>query len=77
MEMIIDRLLDLAARQYGLARGDLRPEADLYASLGIDSFQALDLLTRLEDEFACEIPDYELQDVTTFAGLAEVIARRA
>lgn len=74
---ITDRLLDLAARHYQIARTSLRPDADLFESLGIDSFQALDLLSRLEEEFRCEIPDYELQGVTTFAGLAEVIARRA
>ena len=73
----IDRLLDLAARHYDRPRSSLTPDADLFKSLGIDSFQALDLLSRLEEEFRCEIPDYELQNVTTFAGLAQVIARRA
>ncbi len=72
----IDRLLDLAARHYDRPRASLTPDADLFKSLGIDSFQALDLLSRLEEEFRCEIPDYELQNVTTFKGLAEVIARR-
>lgn len=73
----IDRLLDLAARHYDRPRASLTPDADLFKSLGIDSFQALDLLSRLEEEFRCEIPDYELQGVTTFEGLAQVIARRA
>ncbi len=44
--------------------------------LGIDSYQAMELLTDLEEAFHVEIPDYELQGVTTFGGLAEVIARR-
>lgn len=74
--MIIDRLLALAARHYGIARADLSPDDDLFERLGIDSYRALDLLSRLEEEFRCEIPDYELQGVTTFSGLAEVIARR-
>lgn len=74
---LTERLLDLAARHYDRPRGSLSPDADLFKSLGIDSFQALDLLTLLEEEFRCEIPDYELQGVTTFSGLAEVIARRA
>ena len=77
MASVTDRLLDLAARHYGRPRASLAPDADLFRSLGIDSFQALDLLSRLEEEFRCEIPDYELQGITTFAGLAEVIARRA
>jgi len=77
MSTITDRLLDLAARHYDRPRATLTPDADLFKSLGIDSFQALDLLSRLEEEFRCEIPDYELQGITTFGGLAEVIARRA
>jgi acyl carrier protein len=74
---ILERLLDLAAQQYGRPRASLSADADLFKSLGIDSFQALDLLSRLEETFGCEIPDYELQGVTTFAGLADVLARRA
>jgi len=73
---LTDRLLDLAARHYDRPRASLSPDADLFKSLGIDSFQALDLLSRLEEEFGCEIPDYELQGITTFKGLADVIARR-
>lgn len=74
---LVNRLLDLAAQHYGRPRETLTPDADLFKALGIDSFQALDLLSRLEEAFGCEIPDYELQGVTTFAGLAEIIARRA
>jgi acyl carrier protein len=74
---ILERLLDLAASHYGRPRAGLLPDADIFKSLGIDSFQALDLLSRLEEAFGCEIPDYELQGVTTFSGLADLIARRA
>jgi len=73
---LTERLLDLAAKHYERPRHTLTADADIFKSLGIDSFQALDLLSLLEEEFGCEIPDYELQDVTTFAGLAVVLARR-
>ena len=43
---------------------------------GIDSFQAMELMTDLEEEFDVEIPDYELQGVTTFRALAGVLAAR-
>lgn len=73
---LTSRLLDLAARHYDRPRASLTPDDDLFKSLGIDSFQALDLLSRLEEEFGVEIPDYELQGITTFRGLADVIGRR-
>ncbi|MCS6857904.1 MAG: acyl carrier protein [Sandaracinaceae bacterium] len=75
-EAITERLLELAARRFGCSRELLRPEQDFFEALDIDSVEAMRLLSALESEFGVEIPDYEVQDVRTFAGLAEVISRR-
>jgi acyl carrier protein len=72
-----DALRTLAVRRFGPAAQALGPDDDLFERLGIDSLQALDLLTELEDAFDVEIPDWELQGVTTLAGLAAVIRSRA
>jgi len=69
-------LLDLAAAQFGVDRTSLDPSDDFFEKLGIDSLQALDLLTRLEDRFGVELPDYELAGVTDFRTLAERIQAR-
>jgi acyl carrier protein len=71
-----NELLDLAAQHFEVDRASLSAESDLFESLGIDSMQALDLLTRLETHFGVELPDYELQGVTNFAALAERIQAR-
>lgn len=73
---MINQLRDLAAKRFGGVANGLDPQADLFEALGIDSLQALDLLTDLEEAFGIEIPDYEIQGVNTLAGLAEVIGRR-
>jgi acyl carrier protein len=70
------KLIDLAARRFDRDTEGLTPDHDFFDSLGIDSYQAMDLLTQLEESFDVEIPDYELQGVTTFKGLAAVIGRR-
>ncbi len=70
------RLLSLAERRFRKSSGSLKLEDDLFESLAIDSIQAMELLTEIEEAFGVEIPDYEVQDVRTFAGLAAVIARR-
>ena len=44
--------------------------------LGIDSMQAMELLTEIETTFGVETPDYELQGVTTFSGIAALVRRR-
>lgn len=73
----LDRLRDLATRRFGPKAAQLAPDDDLFDALGIDSLQALDLLTDLESAFHVEIPDYELQGVTSLRGLAGVIEARA
>ena len=60
----------------GFTIAPLAPDDDLFEVLGIDSLQALDLLTDLEDAFDVEIPDYEVQGVNTLGGLAELIEAR-
>jgi acyl carrier protein len=70
------RLMALAARRFRVAESALTADGDFFQSLGIDSIQALELLSELEMTFDVEIPDYELQGVTTFRGLSELIDAR-
>ena len=71
-----DEVIKLAATYFKVDGDTLKPGDDLFETLGIDSMQALDLLTELEMEFDVEIPDYEVRDVKTFEELAQLIARR-
>ena len=72
----IDEILDLAAAHFKVPRAELSPDDDFFKKLGIDSLQALDLLTRLENHFGIELPDYELQGVSDFRTLANRIKAR-
>lgn len=71
-----EEILNLAAEQFKVPRTNLSPSDDFFKKLGIDSLQALSLLTRLEQHFNVELPDYELQDVSDFRTLAERIQSR-
>jgi acyl carrier protein len=73
---VLNELLSLAAERFRKDREALRADADMFDTLEIDSMQALSLLSALEDRFEVEIPDYEVQDVRTFAELADVVASR-
>ena len=75
-EKTLDEIMDLAARHFKVSRDKLRPDEDFFKTLNIDSLQALDLLTRLENHFHVELPDYELQGVTDFRTLAGRIHAR-
>jgi len=75
-EQTLDEILDLAAKHFKVSREKVGPDDDFFKTLGIDSLQALDLLTRLENHFHVELPDYELQGVSDFRTLAERIQSR-
>jgi acyl carrier protein len=72
----LDEIINLAAAQFKVPREKLAPDDDFFKTLGIDSLQALDLLTRLEQHFKVELPDYELQGVSDFRTLASRIQAR-
>jgi acyl carrier protein len=75
-DQTLDEILALAATHFKVPREKLKPDADFFKTLGIDSLQTLDLLTRLEHHFHVELPDYELQGVSDFRTLAARIQAR-
>jgi acyl carrier protein len=75
-DQTLDEILNLAATHFKVPREKLTPDDDFFRTLGINSLQALDLLTRLENHFSVELPDYELQGVSDFRTLASRIQSR-
>ncbi len=76
LEKTTEEILDLAATHFKVPRQKLSPNDDFFKKLGIDSLQALEMLTRLESHFGIELPDYEMQGVTDFRTLASRIQSR-
>jgi len=75
-DQTLNEILALAAAHFKVPREKLSPDQDFFKTLGINSLQALDLLTRLENHFHIELPDYELQGVSDFRTLASRIQSR-
>ena len=76
LEQTTQEVLDLASKHFNVPAGSLAPGDDFFNKLGIDSLQALELLSRLENHFAIELPDYEVQGVSDFRTLASRIQSR-
>jgi acyl carrier protein len=76
LENTTQEVLTLAEKHFKLASGSLSPNDDFFKKLGIDSLQTLELLSRLENHFNIELPDYEVQGVSDFKTLAERIQSR-
>jgi acyl carrier protein len=76
VEQTTQEVLDLAAKHFQVAHGSLAADDDFFKKLGINSLQALELLSRLENHFGIELPDYEVQGVSDFRTLASRIQSR-
>jgi len=76
LEQTTSEVLQLASTHFKVPAGSLSPEDDFFKKLGIDSLQALEMLTRLENHFGIELPDYEMQGVSNFRTLASRIQSR-
>lgn len=76
MTSSLQRLIELSSTRYGKDATTMTAEDDVFEKLGIDSFQAVEMMSELEMEFDIEIPDYELQGVRTFGQLAAAIDKR-
>ena len=72
-EQTLEEILNLAAGHFKVPREKLAPDDDFFEKLGINSLQTLELLTRLENHFNVELPDYEMQGASDFRTLAERI----
>ena len=76
IEQTTQEILDLASKHFQLPAGTLAPDDDFFKKLGIDSLQTLELLSRVENHFGIELPDYEVQGVSDFRTLASRIQSR-
>ena len=63
----IEKLITLAGEHFKVDPNSLDKDTDFLHALGINSLAALELLSKVENSFGIEIPDYELQGVSTFA----------
>ena len=68
-----ERIRGVVARQLGVERSDVVPDASLYEDLGADSLELVELLMALEDEFDIEVPEEVAETITTIADVERYI----
>lgn len=76
LEQTTQEILALASQHFNVPAGSVSADDDFFTKLGIDSLQTLELLSRLENHFGVELPDYEVQGVSDFRTLASRIQSR-
>jgi len=65
MSSIEERVKKIVAEQLGVGEDEVTADASFIDDLGADSLDAVELVMALEEEFECEIPDEEAENITT------------
>lgn len=71
--MIFEKIKELLADQLDASTDDMAMETDIANDLGADSLDVVELLMSIEDEFAVEIPDEEIENIKTIGDLVRYI----
>lgn len=65
MSNVGERVTKIVVEQLGASEDQVKPEASFVEDLGADSLDTVELVMALEEEFDCEIPDEEAENITT------------
>lgn len=77
MNNIEERVKKIVAEQLGAKEEDVTNEASFVDDLGADSLDTVELVMALEEEFECEIPDEEAENIRTVQQAIEYIKANA
>lgn len=75
--MVLEKIREILSEQFGVDAEDINPETTLAEDLGADSLDVVDLIMSIEDEFAVEIPDEEVENIKTVGALVEYIEKHS
>ena len=73
MSSIEERVKKIVVEQLGVKEEEVVPSASFVDDLGADSLDTVELVMALEDEFECEIPDEEAENITTVQQAVEYV----
>ena len=76
MSNVEERVKKIVAEQLGV-KEDIANDASFVDDLGADSLDTVELVMALEEEFECEIPDDEVEKITTVQQAIDYIVKNA
>jgi len=68
-----DKIKSIIAEQLGVKVEEAKPEASFIDDLGADSLDTVELIMALEEEFGIEIPDEDVEKMTTVGDAVKYI----
>jgi acyl carrier protein len=73
MSNIEERVKKIIVEQLGVKEEEVKAEASFVDDLGADSLDTVELVMALEEEFDTEIPDEDLEKITTVQSAIDYI----
>ena len=71
--MVLEKVREILMDQLDVEEDAVTMEASITDDLGADSLDVVDLVMSLEEEFDCEIPDEEIENIKTVGDIVHYI----
>ena len=71
--MVFEKVREILMDQLDVEEDAVTMEASITDDLGADSLDVVDLVMSLEEEFDCEIPDEEIENIKTVGDIVRYI----
>jgi acyl carrier protein len=72
-EEIVAQVNTVMSNGFEISKDKLRPEANLFTDLGLDSLDAVDMVVHLEDKFSVKVDGERVQKVRTMADVYDLV----
>ncbi len=72
-KMVFNKIKEILVDQLGIEESEITPDASFIDDLGADSLDIVELIMTMEDEFGIEIPEEEVETLTTVGAAADYI----
>ena len=71
--MVFEKVREILVDQLDVDEDAVTMEASIQNDLGADSLDIVDLVMSLEEEFDCEIPEEEIENIKTVGDIVKYI----
>lgn len=71
--MVIDKLKQIIAEQFGIDTDAISEETDIVADLGADSLDVVEMMMALEEEYGVTIDDNKIAELKTVGDVAACV----
>ena len=71
--MVLNKLKEIIANQFGIDTDVISAETDIVADLGADSLDVVEMMMTLEEEFGVTIEDEKIAELKTVGDVVECV----